>query len=248
MIIIGEIRENTKGTKMIIIAERNGQDIDVEFLDGHHYIKEHTTYVNFKRGEIKNPFDATVNNFGYTGAGKHPASENGNKLTQLYLKWKNIINRCTDDLEMHANYKDCIVCEEWKNFQNFAEWYENHYYDIGQERLHVDKDIKYHGNKVYSPYHCILVPQSVNEVFKENFGRSKKVDADLPYTIKRCTTGYSVSYRSKSLGVYKTVDEAINIYLKAKQNWVIEVIDKYVNIPDDIKNIVIESAGKHTIK
>ena len=53
---LGEIRENNKGTKMKIIRCRNREDIDVEFLDEHHYVKHNTTYSNFVRGQIKNPF------------------------------------------------------------------------------------------------------------------------------------------------------------------------------------------------
>ena len=46
---------------MKIIAYRSNMDIDIEFLDGFHYIKQHQTYSNFKTGSVKNPYDATVN-------------------------------------------------------------------------------------------------------------------------------------------------------------------------------------------
>ena len=48
--ILGEIRENNNGTKMKIIAYRSHDDIDIEFLDDFHYIKEHQAYTNFKTG------------------------------------------------------------------------------------------------------------------------------------------------------------------------------------------------------
>lgn len=50
----GEIRENNKGTLMKIISYRTCSDVQVEFLDGHHYITN-TTYLNFKRGQVGNP-------------------------------------------------------------------------------------------------------------------------------------------------------------------------------------------------
>ena len=56
---------------MQIIAYRKQSDIDVEFLDGHDYIREHTTYSNFQRGQVKNPFDKTICNVGYIGDGKY---------------------------------------------------------------------------------------------------------------------------------------------------------------------------------
>ena len=44
---IGVIKENTNGTLMKIIAYRNSSDIDVEFLDNHHYVKTNSTMSNF---------------------------------------------------------------------------------------------------------------------------------------------------------------------------------------------------------
>ena len=62
-----EIRNNNNGTPMQIIAYRKQSDIDVKFLDGYDYIREHTTYSNFQRGQVKNPFDKTICNVGYIG-------------------------------------------------------------------------------------------------------------------------------------------------------------------------------------
>ena len=67
----GEIKPNNKGTLMKIIKYRNYNDIDVEFLDDHHFIKEHQAYVNFKSGGIKNPYDKTMGGVGYIGVGKY---------------------------------------------------------------------------------------------------------------------------------------------------------------------------------
>ena len=44
----GEIGRNNFGTEMKIVTYRRYDDIDVEFLDEHHYVKEHNTYSNFK--------------------------------------------------------------------------------------------------------------------------------------------------------------------------------------------------------
>lgn len=54
---LGEVRKNNKGTDMKIITYRKADDIDVQFLDGYGYIKEHTMYQLFNLGQIKNPYD-----------------------------------------------------------------------------------------------------------------------------------------------------------------------------------------------
>ena len=52
---LGETRLNKQGTMMKIVRYGSYTDIDVEFMDDFHYIKEHQAYVNFKNGGIKNP-------------------------------------------------------------------------------------------------------------------------------------------------------------------------------------------------
>ena len=68
---LGEIRKNTFGTEMKIIAYRKNDDIDIQFLDDNGYVYEHQTYSNFKTGQIKNPYDRTIFGVGYIGVGKY---------------------------------------------------------------------------------------------------------------------------------------------------------------------------------
>ncbi|MCI8605137.1 MAG: hypothetical protein HFE79_13510 [Ruminiclostridium sp.] len=56
---IGEVRKNNFGTSMKIINYRNCDNIVVEFQDQYKYQKN-TTYVNFRRGQVKNPYDKTA--------------------------------------------------------------------------------------------------------------------------------------------------------------------------------------------
>ena len=87
--MLGEIKENNKGTKMKIIAQRSTEDIDVEFLDNYHYVFKHNTYQNFKSGGIKNPFDKTVYGVGYLGDWKYNGWVNGKPTVEYYI-WQQI--------------------------------------------------------------------------------------------------------------------------------------------------------------
>lgn len=237
---LGEIRKNNKGTEMKIIAYRKGDDIDVEFLDEHHYIKEHSTYQTFKLGQIKNPFDKITFGHGYLGTDEGIWNVNTPKVQ--YNTWKDMIERCCVENtkgKFSHYYDDVSCCEEWLCYKNFDEWYQKNVYEIGNERMHLDKDIKYRGNKVYSPYHCILVPQSINEQFREN---RKIKDADLPYTIHRTTKGkYSVAYRGVSLGTFDTVEESEKAYVTAKRENIKTLVAKYDNMPDKVKQIILNA-------
>ena len=67
--------------------------------------------------------------------------------------------------EKHTTYKECSVSEEWYNFQNFAEWMDKNYNYETMQKWHLDKDILFKGNKIYSPERCAFVPQEINVLF-----------------------------------------------------------------------------------
>ena len=237
---LGEIRKNTFGTEMKIIAYRKNSDIDIQFLDDNGYVYEHQTYSNFKAGQIKNPYDRTIFGVGYIGVGKYKTGLRKRNPEQYV--WRGMLERCYGDKykDVHsAYYNKCYVCDEWLNFQVFAEWYNENIYQIGTERMHLDKDILIKGNKVYSPDTCLIVPQSINEIFHVSGKKTK--DIDLPYTILRTSKEkYSVSFRGKSLGVYDTVDKALDTYLKAKKNYIRQKVKEMENeLPTKVRDALL---------
>lgn len=224
---------------MKIVSYRSSEDLDVEFIDDFHHIKKHQTYVNFRRGQIKNPYDKTVFGIGYLGAGKHKMQYPDTKTnTKTYMSWKNMLDRCygKQNRDLHPAYFDIsTVCNEWLNFQTFADWYEEREYKC-DGRLHLDKDILYPGNKVYSPDNCILVPQRINMLFV-----NKPNNRGLPNGIKKCVRGYSAKYNHEELGSYLTLEEAYSVYVKKKKEDIIKIANEYKNIiPDYVYEALIQ--------
>lgn len=221
---------------MKIIAYRKAEDIDVEFQDAYKFVKN-TTYVNFKRGQVKNPYDKTACGVGYVGEGKYLTKENG-RSTKLYSCWVHMLERCyyEKNQNLHQSYYGiCSVCDEWMNFQVFAKWYEENYYEIG-ERLHLDKDILYPGNKIYSPDTCLLVPQRINELFAY-----KPKNTGLPVGIRKNSNDkYGARYCKYSLGTYDTLEEAYEKYAEKKEEIIKQIAEQYKNrIPKKIYNALL---------
>ena len=190
-----------------------------------------------KMGAIKNPFDITVFGKGYLGDGKYSGWING-KHTEEYEIWKGIIKRCYCEKQsnvFNSYYNISEVCDEWLNFQNFAHWYDNHKYEC-DGRLHIDKDIKYPGNKIYSPYHCLLVPQRINMLFM-----NKPNKRGLPNGINISKSGnYEASYNGKHIGTYHTLEEAYTVYSNTKKNAIITIANEYKNkIPEDVYSALL---------
>lgn len=233
---IGLINKNSIGTPMKIIGYRGSADIDVEFLDEHHYVKTNTTMSNFNRGTIKNPFDIAIYGIGYVGDGKY-IGHDGSISTQTYRSWQKILERCYCEKQKNKNktyYSITSICEEWKNYQLFAEWFEQNKYEVN-ERLHIDKDILYPGNKIYSPYHCLLVPQRINMLFL-----NKQNKRGLPNGIRKDGNRYYAKYNSIELGSANTIEEAYEIYAKYKKAEIIKVANEYKGIiPEKVYNALL---------
>ena len=209
---------------MKIVRYGSNEDIDIEFLDEFHYIKEHQTYSNFKSGGVKNPYDRDLYNVGYFGVGNYSSRDNG-KMAFAYKTWTGMIERCyLNKKAFPAYYGKCEVCSEWHNFQNFAEWYEENKYPVN-ERLHIDKDILYPNCHIYSPETCILTPQRINMLFS-----NKPNSRGLPNGIFKIKSGYRAEYQGIKIGRYSTLDEAYDAYSTAKENNIKEVADEYKNI------------------
>lgn len=163
---IGEVKISNQGCKMKIIKYNKYDDIIVEFQDKYK-TKIHTRYDKFKEGSIRNPYYPEVCGIGYVGQGKYKSKSKEGKHTKAYQTWINMLKRCYDPYKLNKSphYIDCFVCEEWHNFQNFAEWFYKNYYEIEGQRMELDKDILCKGNKIYSPDTCIIVPKRINILF-----------------------------------------------------------------------------------
>lgn len=220
---LGETRNNKFGTPMKIIRYNNSMDVDVEFQDEFRYVKT-TTYSNFKMGCVKNPYDRTLFGVGYIGVGKYMAKVNG-KMTDEYEKWTGLIQRCYYDGEMFPAYCEKVtVCDEWHNFQNFAEWLEKNRYKVN-ERLHIDKDILFPNCMCYSPKTCLLVPQRINMLFMNKYNTR-----GLPNGIKKYKKGYLAKYGGEELGVYPTLERAYEVYASEKEKTIKRFAEEYKEI------------------
>lgn len=131
----------------------------------------------------------------------------------------------------HPAYIGCSVCDEWKNYQNFAEWCISNYYEIQNEKMQLDKDILIKGNKIYSPDTCVFVPQRINKLFiKSNKSRGEhpigvSYDKNRNKFTSQCSKQYlnNIGY----LGSFETELEAFNVYKEFKENYIKQVADEY---------------------
>lgn len=237
---VGEENINYQGLQMKIIEYRGTFDIDVKFEDG--YISKNKTYNHFKNGSIKNLNHPEVYGVGYISEGKYSPTDKNNKTTKEYKHWVHMIQRCysKDFKKQNLSYENCFVCKEWHNFQNFAEWFHNNYYEIEGETMCLDKDILVKGNRIYSPETCVFVPRKINSLFvKRQNDRGESYigvyfDKNTNKFISQCSNGIN---KSRHLGCFNTELEAFNTYKNFKENYIKKVADEYKDkIPEKLYN------------
>jgi hypothetical protein len=208
---LGERWLSSEKCWMTIIASRGVLDCDIQFDDG--TIVYNRQYDDIKKGYIRNPMHRSVCGVGYLGIGKYLPSIN-RKCTKEYVAWSSMISRCHN--LRFPSYKEITVCEEWHNFQVFAEWFENNY-KSHMEGWHLDKDILKKGNKIYSPETCTFVPRDINMLFvKCNKSRGK-----YPIGVRESGDKFKVECniygKYKYLGTFNTIEEAFQAYKIAKE-------------------------------
>ena len=151
---------NTKNNGELVIAshKKNGM-YEVVFLDTSY--KTLCFCSNITLGNVKDFLKPSVCGVGVIGDGIHKTTVN-NKKTKVYICWKSMIQRCYDNSkDRNSTYADCEVCEEWQEFQIFAEWYFENYPRDGSD-YQLDKDTIKKGNKIYSPETCCFISKEEN--------------------------------------------------------------------------------------
>lgn len=242
---IGEINYNRYGNKMKIVEYINCTNIIVEFENGY---KRKTRYDHFKNGTIKIPYDKSIFGKGFIGEGQYNITKNG-KRTNEYNKWLHMFERIYATEYKEKCYEGCSICKEWHNFQIFAKWCNENYYEIDGEQIQLDKDILIKGNKIYSPETCIFVPEKINYLFRKR-GKTKK---GLPVGVGRVIKNsfkYISHCKNKNgkriyLGSFETTKEAFESYKIYKEKIIKQFADEYKN---KIPNKLYESMLNYKIE
>jgi len=203
------IYKNNKGQEVTVICQQ-GRYFKVSTRKGNTFNVRKDKLLS---GEFKIKDEPSVCLVGYVGYGKYKTKVSG-KRTKYYEVWRGIIRRCYDEsCSRYKNYggKGVKVCEDWLDFQNFAEWYnlcEDYLPNIKGERFFVDKDIL--GGNVYSPENCLTVPYYLNNLFKGIEVKGYKIGKSHRATIGVLGKNYQIPDLIDS----ENIDEVLSYYRK----------------------------------
>ena len=241
---LGATKVNNFGSVMIVSEYNTALDIMVYFPKYDSYT--HTNWQKFEQGAVHCAYEPRFYGVAYIGEGKYKTSIN-RKRTKAYDTWRAMIERCYSDLYKHKNptYKGCKVCDEWLCFQNFAEWFYENYYEVGQEQMNLDKDILVKGNKIYSPSTCIFVPKKINLLFIKR----DSCRGDLPVGVvlekEAVTNPYRATVTGNIIGWFKTPHEAFLSYKLNKELLIQSIAEEY---RDKIPNKLYEAMINYKVE
>jgi hypothetical protein len=176
---------------------------------------------------MKDLYNKTVYGIGYIGEGNYKITVNKQR-TNISNTWKNMLQRCYKGLKTHPSYIGVTVCNEWHNFQIFANWFQQN----SVEGFVLDKDILIKGNKIYSPETCAFVPEEINYLFL----KCNKKRGVYPIGVSLVHNKFQVTLRKNkktfNLGRFNTIEEAFQVYKDAKEQHIKEVADKWKDFID----------------
>lgn len=154
-ITVGSVWESKSFGKFEVIHYQSFREITVRFIKTGYEVKVQGGRIRL--GQVKDKLAKSYFGVGFIGVGKYDS------YSDQYKAWNSMMVRCYSESyqSKRPTYKDCTVCDEWHNFQNFAKWYDKNHPSDGR-KYHLDKDLKIIGNKIYSPETCLFVDPNVN--------------------------------------------------------------------------------------
>lgn len=177
------------------------------------------------KGETKHQF--------YNSGGKHITRFDGIKLKVCAL-WENLRVRCEllpeRDESRFGKYSDVRVCDEWLDYQNFAEWaYNVDYFERGWQ---LDKDLLSNEN-IYSPDTCVFLPVEVNNILNTKTRKRGELPMGLSWQTpkkKVINVQFVCKYPQFTVREYlkpDQIEEGFQIYKKARESYVQFLAEKY---------------------
>lgn len=149
---------------------------------------------------------------------KYKARSNG-KITKAYNTWQNMLRRayCSKYQSGKLTYIGCSVSDNWLEYQEFAEWFENHKYS--QYGYELDKDLLVPGNKIYAPDRCVFVPRQLNSLLIDcGTTRGQWLQGVCFHKgHNKFMAQIAISGKQKGLGYFDTELEAYHAYKEAKE-------------------------------
>ncbi len=175
---------------------------------------------------------------------------------QAYKVYNGIKARCGDTKgkdNIRACYDKSTMWQVWLDDpKKFVKWYLEHYYEVDDEEMDVDKDLFGDGSGMYHPNFCCILPKGLNTMLansKKHYFEGKTEENSLPLGVKYNSKlnkyygeiTFTGAERPIPLSYYDTPEEAFAEYKVMKKADILMVAAKYKeSIPDYIYDALLK--------
>lgn len=212
---IGEHHITNQACKLKIIGYDNSQNCTIQFEDG--TIVKNIKYSEIVRGCVDNPNRISVNGLGYFGQGEYKRFKTSGKNEKYYTLWLRLLNECSEE--------GINICEEWKCFQNFAEWYCKKCKDGFMFSRFIAEQNTY---KTYSPETCCFVPYRIHNLLSIIVGKDG-LPTGVQLVGKRYRAQITINRKPIHIGMYDTPKEASDAYNTVRESELDRLCEEYIN-------------------
>jgi hypothetical protein len=221
---LGKEYVNKFGYRFKIIQYKSSKDLTVQFEDG--YISKNRNMTQINKGIIHTPYRPMVYGKGYIGEGKYSPKIN----KKAHKLWAAMFQRCYGNI--YRTYEQVNVCEEWHNFQVFAEWVENNYNEELMRNWELDKDIICKNANIYSPATCCFIPHTINVLFSIKPYKKSGLPQGIYKRGKKYTVKFSIKGKFIKPLLFLTIEDACFRYNELKNQHLKSLIEEIKHIID----------------
>lgn len=219
--VLGKEFETNGYGKCFVIDYKSAREVTVMFYNPMCAVK--CQMGRLRRGEVKNPLTPSFYGKGYIGVGSYTKKD-----FRAFNLWGAILTRsyCSSYHKKQRTYEDVTVCDEWLNFQNFAEWcYSQEFYNTKDSKgnlYQLDKDLLAKDSKIYSPNTCCFIPTVLNNLIKPK--PTSEGNYPIGVSLHRKTGKFvarvKVFGRYEHLGLFETDEQAFLTYKEKKETYI----------------------------
>ena len=195
-----------------------------------------------KTGSIRDKSLPSVFNVGVLGdkyATKYKLPNGRYRNFKEYETWSGFLERCYSEKCQikHPTYRGCTVSENFIQYTYFYEWCQEQF-GFGNSGWHLDKDLLFKGNKLYSEYTCVFLPREINNLFttRVRFRGDSPIGVHFSNGkgkyVAQISDGKSKGNRTH-LGLFNDEYSAFCAYKEAKEIKIKEIAEKWKGKIDD---------------
>ena len=148
-------------------------------------------------------------------------------MCPFYSAWSGMLRRCysPETHQKRPTYIGCSACDEWKLFSCFKAWMQKQDW----EGKHLDKDILFEGNKIYSPDTCAFVDSATNSFFTDSAasrdGRPVGTQFHKLTGKFQAQCNNSITKKREHLGLFSCANQAHEAWRKRKHEIACQLAD-----------------------